>query len=455
MKKFRAYTLLLFYFILLLTFGCVRAFRYTMGCANIAADQSFSIFITSDIHHFSKELYDNGKSFQEFLMSGDGKLLQYSGELIDALIRDIERDRPDFLIVTGDLTCNGEKKSHQELVKKFEAIEAAGTCVLVVPGNHDVQNPWASQYIGDTATTVETVTLEEYLSLYDSFGYSEAIAKDENSLSYMAIPAEDTWLLMLDTADYGRNMSKKYPEMHGSLSVKTLKWIEQCAALADESNARLIAVMHHSLLHHSDILNDKYTLENCDELLNIFKNHGIEIVMTGHVHVQDIKTCEYDGKTIYDIATSSLSVFPHQYGRLRYTPNVGFEYSTSMVDIGKWSRQQGLSDEYLCNFEEYSAEFFSTQCGRMHKNCLARQEGLSEEEMRLALEAVDKMNMLYFAGYRNEAMNGIVGTEGFKILERISPCFTKEYAMSMLNDEFADNNKLFIPVIGEGRKSEN
>lgn len=448
MRRFRVCTLLLFSFMLILSIGCARAFRYTLGCAGIAADQSFSIFITSDIHHFSKELYDDGKSFQEFLNSGDGKLLQYSGELIDALIRDIERDRPDFLIVVGDLTCNGEKKSHQELVKKFEAIENGGTCVLVVPGNHDVHNPWAKQYIGNTATTVETVTYEEYLSLYDSFGYSEAISKDESSLSYLAMPAEGTWLLMLDSADYGRNMSRMYPEMHGNLSGNTLKWIEQCAKLADENNARLIAVMHHSLLHHSDILNKNYTLENSDELLKIFINHGIEIVLTGHIHVQDIKTCEYEGKVIYDIATSSLSVFPHQYGRLKYTPQAGFEYSTAMVDIGKWSRKEGLPDENLCNFEAYSAEFFSAQCGRMHKNCLGMQEGLSEQELRLALEAVDQMNMLYFAGYRNEAMNGIVSTEGFKILERISPCFTKEYAMSMLNDEFTDNNKLFIPVFG-------
>ena len=56
------------------------------------------------------------------------------------------------------------------------------------------------------------------------------------------------------------------------------------------------------------------------------------------------------------------------------------------------------------------------------------------------------MNMMYFVGYRNEALDNIVNTEGFKMLEKIAPCFTKEYAMSMLNDDRTDHNTLFIPV---------
>lgn len=445
MRKYRWYTLLILYMILLISYGCARTFRYTLGCAEIKSDQSFTFFITSDLHYLSKELYDNGREFNEFLASGDGKLVQYSGELVDALVRDTLREKPDFLIITGDLTCNGEKKSHLELVEKLEAIEDAGTCVFVIPGNHDIQNPWARQYMNDDTQAAESITSEEYLKLYGRFGYDNAVSKDEHSLSYLAMPAEGTWLLMLDSPDFDRNAAKQYPEQGGSLPVQTLGWIEQCAKLAKENNARLIAVMHHSLIHHSEILNYNYTLSNSDELLKVFRKCGLEIILTGHIHLQDIKTDKHEGKLLYDIATSSLSVFPHQYGKMCYTPNHGFDYSTSMVDIGKWSRQQGLSDECLFNFEAYSAEFFTKQCGRMHQDCLSKLKELSVRDRAMVMETIDRMNMLYFAGYRNEALNGVVNTEGFRLLQKISPCFTKEYAMSMLNDEKTDNNKVFIP----------
>lgn len=446
MKKYWLFTAFLLYLMLFIAFGCVRAFRYSMSTAEVKADQSFSFFITSDLHHLSKELYDNGKAFEEFLMSGDGKLVQYSGELIDALIRDIELQRPDFLIITGDLTCNGEKKSHLELVEELEAVESAGTSVFVIPGNHDIQNPWAKQYIGDETLKAEYITKDEYLDLYDQFGYSEAVSKDRDSLSYLVMPTADTWLLMLDSSDFDRNTGKQYPEQGGALPSQTLKWIEHCADLAKENNARLLAVMHHSLLDHSEILNVNYTLDNNDELLKVFHKCGIEVALTGHIHLQDIKTEQNEGNALLDIATSSLSVYPHQYGKMDFTPDRGFDYQTVMVDIGKWSRQERLTDESLLNFEACSADFFIKQCGKMHQRCLSELKELSVEDRETVLKTIDNMNILYFAGYRNEALNGITNTEGFEILEKISPCFTKDYAMSMLNDERTDNNRIFIPI---------
>ena len=66
----------------------------------------------------------------------------------------------------------------------------------------------------------------------------------------MAAPAEDVWLLMLDSAKYKRNKVLNAPEMGGEISAKTFDWIKECANLAKENNAELIAVMHHSLMNH-------------------------------------------------------------------------------------------------------------------------------------------------------------------------------------------------------------
>lgn len=446
MKKYWKWALVLFYMLLLISYGCVRAFRYSLGSAKIVSNKSFTFFITSDLHHFSKKLYDNGKAFKEFLATGDGKLLQYSDELLDALTGEVRLKKPDFLIVTGDLTCNGERESHLELVEKLKAIEDLGTSVFVVPGNHDIENPWAKRYIGDKTSNTDSISSDEYLRLYDAFGYDEAVSRDPDSLSYLAMPAEDVWLLMLNSSDYNNNYKNRYPEQGGCLSPQTLQWMEECAELARENKARLIAVMHHNLIDHSKILNSNYTVDSCNELFKVFDNCGIEIVLTGHIHLQDIKTKQYDGKTLFDVATSSLTVYPHQYGVMSFKPGTGFDYNTVVLDMDGWAKQAQSEDEFLLNFEACSADFFIKQCGKMHQRCLSELKCLPEKERNIVLETIDDMNMMYFAGYRNEALDSIVNTEGFRILEKVPECFTKEYAMSILNDERADNNRLHIPI---------
>lgn len=447
MKKVRLITLLGFCLMLLISFGCVKAFRYSIGCAQIEADQKFSFFIISDIHHLSKSLYDNGKAFEDFYMSGDGKLLQYSDELIDAVTQDINTAHPDFLIVAGDMTCNGEKESHLEMVKKLETVEDMGTCVFVIPGNHDIQNPRARKYIGSEVINTDFITVEEYLNLYAPFGYDGSVSRDPSSLSYLVMATEDTWFLMLDSADYKRNIEKQYPEQGGALLNQTLKWVEQCAGLAKEKDARLIAVMHHSLIDHSKLVNVGYTISNSAEVLKLFHRCGIEIVLTGHIHLQDIKTDQKEGQKVYDIATSCLAVYPHQYAIMDFTPQKGFDYHTVMLDMSSWAEQRKITDETLLDFKVYSADIFTKQCCKKHNNCLSKLNELSEEDREKVSRVLGEMNLMYFSGYRNEAFDEIVKTEGFRILENMPACYTKEYAMSMLNDERSDNNMLSIPIL--------
>lgn len=443
MKKQRFAILSILFLMLFTSFGCAKAFRYSIGCAKIKAGQSFSFFIISDIHHLSKTLFDNGKAFDDFLLTGDGKLLDHSDDIFDAVLEDVRVAAPDFIVVTGDMTCNGERVSHEEIVRKLEAVEKAGTCVFVAPGNHDIENPWASQYVGDEAKSVPAVTEEEFASLYAQFGYDEAISKDPDSLSYMAMPAQDTWLLMLDTIDYSNNMRSHYPTQGGMLKPETLKWIEQCAKLAQDNNVRLIAVMHHSLLDHSKLVHEDYTISNSEEVRKLFLKYDIEIVFTGHVHLQDIKTFQESDRAIYDIATASLLVYPHQYGKMTYTAGQGFDYDTKRIDLDIL--------EQSVDFWDYSKDVFIRQCCDKNSECLVGINELKEEDREKVKAVLAEMNLMYFAGYRNEAFDRLINTEGYKILQTLPSCFTTEYIKSMLNDERTDNNSIHIPVGGPAR----
>lgn len=426
--------------------GCKSNLVSNIIDCKIKSGEDITIFIAADPHHLSKNTYSEGKAFDWFINSGDGKLLTYTDDIIGALTLDIKSQKPDVLIIPGDLTCNGERDSHLEMVEKLKAIEKLGTDVYVIPGNHDIDNPWARNYVGDKMLEIETIDKEEFLKLYKHFGYDEAILLDNDSLSYLAAPSEDLWILMLDTSKYERNKMLTAPEMGGVISSKTLKWIEECSSLAKENNAEIVAVMHHSLMDHSEVINENYTVDNNQEVIDTLIKCNIQIILSGHIHIQDIKYFKNDDNTIYDIATSCLASYPNQYGILEFSPNKGYNYSTRNIYMDRWVNENNIDDENLRNFREYSRDFSWTCSYNKYYDSLLEISQFSDEEMRAISSTIASLNLRYFGGYRNQAMYDIIESEGFQILMNTAPCFVKSYAMSMYDDLFTNNNKIFIPI---------
>lgn len=105
----------------------------------------------------------------------DGLMLSKSAALLDAAIEKVKASNADVLLVTGDLTNNGSKTSHQYVAGKLAEVKAEGIPVYVIPGEHDVRE-------GGTTTAVSKAVFED---LYKNFGYSEA-QQDPNSASYVA-----------------------------------------------------------------------------------------------------------------------------------------------------------------------------------------------------------------------------------------------------------------------------
>ncbi len=165
--------------------------------------------VLADTHFYDRSLGTSGSAFQAYL-DEDRKMLEQSGELFDSAITQISDASPDFVIICGDLTKDGEKISHQGVAARLARLEASGTKVYVVPGNHDIANSHAFKYEGDTKTQVDTVSAFEFRQIYNEFGFKEALYKDIHSLSYVAQPTDDTWLLALDSCKY-KNNKKDHP----------------------------------------------------------------------------------------------------------------------------------------------------------------------------------------------------------------------------------------------------
>lgn len=100
------------------------------------------IVVATDMHYFAEKLAGNRcDSFVGMARGGDGRVLEYGWEVMDAFLDDMKKEDPDLLILSGDLTLDGEKASHEELAELLEGLSEAGIEVAVIPGNHDINNP--------------------------------------------------------------------------------------------------------------------------------------------------------------------------------------------------------------------------------------------------------------------------------------------------------------------------
>lgn len=152
---------------------------------------SIKIAVVSDIHYMDPSLLangaQNGEAFQNYL-NADPKLIEYSDAIARKMIGEITTEKPQLVLIPGDLTKDGERVSHESIVELLQQLRAQKINVLVVPGNHDINNPEAVAYNGDLATPTPTVTASEFATLYNDFGYGSALYRDAYSLSYVSAP---------------------------------------------------------------------------------------------------------------------------------------------------------------------------------------------------------------------------------------------------------------------------
>ncbi|HET6785789.1 MAG TPA: metallophosphoesterase, partial [Erysipelotrichaceae bacterium] len=252
----------------------------------IETGSDIKLYVATDIHLLAEELMTNDDLMAQVFEFGDGRFVHYTNELMSTFTNTIKENQPDILILSGDLTHDGEKLSHEALAKQLKEIEKNGTRVFVVPGNHDLENAFAKDYAIGGWKTAETVSADEFESIYKNYGYDEAISRDPSGLSYLAAPSEDVYLLMLDSNKYGiLNM----PTGSGKFTDETLSWIKEATQIARDNNAQIITVMHHNLIKHSERLYEGYVINNSDEVVPIFDELNLNIVLSGHMHAQDIK----------------------------------------------------------------------------------------------------------------------------------------------------------------------
>lgn len=426
-------------------FGCSSASNKTEKItAPIEKDQDLSIIETTDVHYFAPSLTDNGAAFKQYVAAGDGKQLAYSDEITDAFLEDVEAKKTDVLIISGDLTNNGEKTSHEELAKKLAQVEKAGTQVFVVPGNHDINNPWARKFEKDKQLPTDTITPTDFSKIYGDFGYKDAISSDDFSLSYLAAPSSKVWLLMLDTAIYKTNMQQGTPTTEGGLTTGTLDWVKECSALAKKNGAKLIPVMHHNLTNHSDVIQRGFTINYNQQVIDTLTAGNMEFSLSGHIHTQNIRTAKStDGKEITDIVTNALSVYPHKYGNITYSAkNKNFTYQSQKLDIESWAKEHGKTDKNLLNFDQFDYDtFYNSGYDKAIMDLMTSDayKTYSQSDKEKMADTMGLNNMYFFAGTAPPK------SAGMALWDSAPNSFLKDYVLSTSNPPKNSNDYYVSP----------
>jgi 3',5'-cyclic AMP phosphodiesterase CpdA len=238
--------------------------------------------------------------------------------VVAALAADLTLSPPDLVAVSGDLTQHARHREFEAAARFLGALPAP---VLAVPGNHD-------------------------LSPYDLVErFADPWARWRRHVS---AETEPTWrnghvaVVGLNTARRGGlylNWAR------GRVSRTRLARAEQRLAEVPDDLFRIV-VAHHPFVPPA-LAPLARTVGNAGLALQAFARHRVGLVLTGHLHLPDIRPASTEGGTLLVQAATATS------HRLRGTPNAyhrilvkdgGAEVLTRVWDGAAW-RDQAATPE--------------------------------------------------------------------------------------------------------------
>ena len=407
----------------------------------VQAEERPDFMVMSDMHVMSTSLFDNGTAWATYLQS-EPKLDEKSVDLYDEAITRIKMANPKMLLLTGDLTKDGEKVSHEYVASKLAELETQGIKVYVIPGNHDIANPQAKSYLSSEVASVETVTAEEFKTIYGAYGYDEAVMKD--GLSYMVYPEDGLAIICINSTKDNVNTTRW---SEGGITEETMTWIEKAAQKARLDGRYVIGMMHHQVMAHfkgqasfapTYIANGTEGYPELSGIQERLVKAGIRTMFTGHFHTQSISKKTTAAGDLYDISTGALCQYPSPI-------RSGWISSEGLVTLT--NQQISTYHETEKERTKISTAALITQMGYSYflsdlvdpmtdiLNCFMAGDETNEDPGH-------KISVLYYAGY-----DAGMGLTDLGKLNTVSESIMYNYSDEQTNVE-ADNENSILCVNG-------
>ena len=291
-------------------------------------DMNLRIAVMSDLHYLSPDMIADTEDF-EHAFNSDRKLLKESSSVLHEMLERVRADKPDILLVSGDLTKDGEQECHAALAKQLQQLQQdiPGLKIYVINGNHDIRNYNAKNFNTPDGKAVPATRThpEDFKRIYD-FVYSDptviatftpAAGNEAGSLSYVARPVEGLTVIAMDTCRYSSDNTSNGDDEHetsGAISADLEKWVIEQTAAAKARGDLVIGLEHHGLVPHFDVeptILPMYLVNGYERIAQEYADAGMSAVFTGHMHAVDIAAMTTKaGNTFYDIETGSALTYP-------------------------------------------------------------------------------------------------------------------------------------------------
>lgn len=291
-------------------------------------DMNLRIAVMSDLHYLSPDMIADTEDF-EHAFNSDRKLLKESSSVLHEMLERVRADKPDILLVSGDLTKDGEQECHAALAKQLQQLQqdVPGLKIYVINGNHDIRNYNAKNFntADGKAVPATRTEPEDFKQIYD-FVYSDptvlatftpAEGNKAGGLSYVARPVDGLTVIAMDTCRYSSDNTSNGDDEHetsGAISADLEKWVIEQTAAAKARGDLVIGLEHHGLVPHFDVqptILPMYLVNGYERIAQEYADAGMSVVFTGHMHAVDIAAMTTKaGNTFYDIETGSALTYP-------------------------------------------------------------------------------------------------------------------------------------------------
>lgn len=190
-------------------------------------------------------------------------------KLAQTLAADIDKQKPDLIVASGDFTQVGTKEEFEQAREFLDTLSAP---VFAVPGNHDVP------------------AINFLRRFFNPYGlYKKYIA-----------PELEPFVEMDGVAFVGMRTSRRarleWNWGHGTISRDQLEHLEQRFAKASPDAIRVV-VAHHPVVFPTDPMVQRTKLvKRADEALERFSELGVRLVLSGHFHLSYVRKHEHAGE---------------------------------------------------------------------------------------------------------------------------------------------------------------
>ena len=387
----------------------------------ITEKSNTEFWVITDTHLIADSLHDNGHAFQLIQNTSQGKDLAYQEIALRAFTDFANQKKPAAIIVTGDVTFNGELISAQKFAEIFSRLKA--TKLLVLPGNHDIYDGWARAFKGPNQLFAHQISPRDWQEIFKS-SYDCALSIDPDSLAYSVQLNQRYLLLLLDSNIYGKHEANGAPATEGQINEEQIIWLEKQLENAKRNHLRPLLFMHHNLYAHNPAVNRGFVLNNAQLLRRLCEDFNIKVAFSGHIHAQNIVGPLERTPTI-EVVTSSFCSYDQGYGVIKVRPD-NIKYQRHTFNMKPFLNKKELEDQNLAHFHHYLKEI---QIKNLKGN--SNKKDNSHDEQSELLQKVNhlfiEMNYQYFTGHNHiekEQLKKLYSSPEFKILVNQRPRFS-------------------------------